>query len=33
MCDAFTLDQDNQKGVYPWIITRRYTVGTALDLD
>jgi len=30
MCNAFTLDMDNQKAVYPWIVTRRYIVGTDL---
>lgn len=29
MCDAFSLGGDNQKGVYPWIVTRRYMGGKA----
>ena len=30
MCGAFTLGGDNQKAIYPWIVTRRYVVGKAL---
>ena len=30
MCNAFALGGDNQKGVYPWIVTRRYTAGKSL---
>ncbi len=30
MCNAFVLGGDNQKAIYPWIVTRRYVVGAAL---
>lgn len=30
MCNAFTLDMDNQKAVYPWVVTRRYVIGSDL---
>lgn len=30
MCDAYSLGGDNQKAIYPWIVTRRYVVGKAL---
>lgn len=29
MCNAFLLGGDSQKGVYPWVVTRRYGVGKA----